>query len=262
MPETTPAPTFETVPPQTREEAIMDNLPQVRLIARRIFERLPGHVNLEDLVSSGTLGLIAAVDRYDGSQGVKLRTYAEYKIRGAILDSLRELDWAPRRQRRRARAIQQATAQAEQRSLRPATDNEIAEELGITLDQCQKWLADSRTLNFSSVEATTVDEDGRETQRQIAAQDELPNRAFERAQLQSVLAAALNRMPPAERNVLNLYYHENLTLREIARVMDVHESRVSQLKIQGLARLRVVIEKQWPRRGAQVDSSDLRGRGL
>lgn len=245
--------TTETaVPASSREEQILEHLPQVRLIARRIADRLPEHVNVEDLISSGTLGLIAAIDRYDGTQGVKLRTYAEYKIRGAILDSLRELDWVPRRQRRRARALRQAASTAEQRNLSSASSDDVAAELGIPLEQCQQWMADVRNLTFTSLDALCIDTEGNEVPRQIAAADEMPNRAMEKAQLQQTLARALTRMPSTERMVLNLYYHENLTLREISRVMGVHESRVSQLKIQALARLRVVIEKQWPQRGATL----------
>src|SRR3712207_5486783 len=110
---------------------IMEHLPQVRLIARRIHDRIPGNISLDDLVSSGVVGLIAAIDRYDGDQGVKLRTYAEYKIRGAILDSLRVLDWAPRRQRRRARQLSEAVSAAEQRMHRTPSEEEVAQELGI-----------------------------------------------------------------------------------------------------------------------------------
>jgi RNA polymerase sigma factor for flagellar operon FliA len=249
----TPETIAATITPSTREELILEHLPQVRLIARRIYDRLPGHVNLEDLVSSGTIGLIAAIDRYNGSQGVKLRTYAEYKIRGAILDSLRELDWAPRRQRRRARALQQAAVAAEQRNKQAASDSDVAAELGIPLQQCQQWMAEICNLSFTSVDSFAVDSDGRDVPRQIASTDEMPNHAIERTQLQAVLAQALTRMPTVERTVLNLYYHENLTLREISRVMNLHESRISQLKIQALARLRVVIEKQWPRKGGNLD---------
>jgi RNA polymerase sigma factor for flagellar operon FliA len=249
-PETT---AVATAPASNREELILEHLPQVRLIARRMYERLPGHVSLDDLVSAGTIGLIAAIDRYNGSTGVKLRTYAEYKIRGAILDSLRELDWAPRRQRRRARALQQAANAAEQRTKQAASEADVAAELGIPLQQCQQWMSEIRNLNFTSVDAFMVDSDGRDVPRQIASLDELPNRELERSELQGVLAKALSRMPVPERTVLNLYYHENLTLREIARVMNLHESRISQLRIQALGRLRIVVEKQWPRRGGKLE---------
>src|SRR5918911_1559072 len=127
-----------------REHLILEHLVQVKLIARRIHERLPVSVSLDDLISAGTLGLIAAIDRYDSSHDVKLKTYAEYKIRGAILDSLRGLDWAPRQKRRQAKQIEAAIAAAEQRLQRTPTEDEIALELGITIDEYHEWLVEIR----------------------------------------------------------------------------------------------------------------------
>src|SRR5579871_4263480 len=118
---------------EERERLILEHLPQVRLIARRIHERLPESVNLDDLISTGTLGLIAAIDRFDPRHNVKLKTYAEYKIRGAILDSLRGLDWAPRQQRKRSKQIEAAIAAIEQRLHRQPTEDEIAKELKLTI---------------------------------------------------------------------------------------------------------------------------------
>ena len=118
-----------------RERLILDHLPQVRLIARRIQERLPRHISLEDLVSTGVLGLIAAVDHFDPSHNVKLKTYAEYKIRGAILDSLRGMDWVPREERRKAREIENAAAAVERKASRPATEEEMAAELAVPIEQ-------------------------------------------------------------------------------------------------------------------------------
>src|SRR5690242_10946267 len=116
-----------------RESLILEHLPQVRLIARRIQERLPESVSLEDLVSTGVIGLISAIDNFDPSHNVKLKTYAEYKIRGAILDSLRGLDWAPRQKRRQAKKIEAAIASVEQRVHRAPSEEELAAELGIGL---------------------------------------------------------------------------------------------------------------------------------
>src|ERR1051325_2865810 len=117
-----------------RERLILEHLPQVRLIARRIQERLPENISLEDLVSTGVLGLISAIDNFDPGHNVKLKTYAEYKIRGAILDSLRGLDWAPRQKRRKAKQIEAAIATAEQRLQRSPTEDEVARELDISLE--------------------------------------------------------------------------------------------------------------------------------
>src|ERR1700756_4001135 len=127
---------------EERERLILEHLPQVRLIARRIHERLPESVNLDDLISTGTIGLIAAIDRFDPAHNVKLRTYAEYKIRGAILDSLRGLDWAPRQQRKRAKQIESAISAIEQRVHRTPTEEEIAGELGLELEEYHEWLVE------------------------------------------------------------------------------------------------------------------------
>src|SRR5689334_24403437 len=135
-----------------RERLILEHLPQVRLIARRIHERLPDSVSLDDLISTGTIGLIAAIDRFDPTHNVKLKTYAEYKIRGAILDSLRGLDWAPRQKRRKSKQIEAAIAVAEQRLQGPPPEEEIAAELGITLEEYHQWLVEIRGLNLASLE--------------------------------------------------------------------------------------------------------------
>src|SRR5437763_15132313 len=125
---------------QERERLILEHLPQVRLIARRIHERLPESVSLEDLVSTGTIGLIAAIDRFDPAHNVKLKTYAEYKIRGAILDSLRGLDWAPRQQRKRAKQIESAISVIEQRLHGSPSEEQIATQLNLSVDEYRGWL--------------------------------------------------------------------------------------------------------------------------
>src|SRR6266849_6334587 len=130
-----------------REQLILDHLPQVRLIARRIHDRLPESVSLDDLVSTGIVGLISAIDHFDSSHNVKLKTYAEYKIRGAILDNLRGLDWAPRQQRRRSKQIEAAISAAEQRLKRSPSEEEIARELGLSLEDYHEWLVEIRGLN-------------------------------------------------------------------------------------------------------------------
>lgn len=235
------------IPATERERLILENLPQVRLIARRIHERLPESVNLDDLISTGTVGLISAIDRFDPSQNVKLRTYAEYKIRGAILDSLRGLDWAPRQHRKRAKQIEAAISAAEQRLRRSPNEDEIALELGQTLEQYHDWLVDTRGLNLGSLESASPDDENRDLLNYLSDnEDSWPSRVVERSELQSLLAEALLKMPDMERIVLNLYYYEELTLREISKIVRLHESRISQLKSQAILRLRSYMEKRWP----------------
>jgi len=239
---------------EERDALILQHMPQVRLIARRIHDRLPETVSLEDLVSTGVIGLISAIDRYDPSQGVKLKTYAEYKIRGAILDSLRGLDWAPRQQRRRSKLIELAISNLEQRLHRAPSEEEIAAELDVSVDEYREWLTEIRGLNLGSLESHPPEEDGRELLRFVAdSEDFWPSTLLERAELRRVLAQAIARMPAIERTVLSLYFQEELTLREISSIIQLHESRVSQLKTQAIARLRAFLNKKWPSgRGAAV----------
>jgi RNA polymerase sigma factor for flagellar operon FliA len=232
---------------EERERLILEHLPQVRLIARRIHERLPESVSLEDLISTGTLGLIAAIDRFDPSHNVKLKTYAEYKIRGAILDSLRGLDWAPRQQRKRSKQIENAISAVEQRLHRMPTEEEIAEQLNLTIEEYHEWLVDVRGVNLGTLETKSPEEDGRDLLNYISDNEEnWPSRLLERSELQKLLAEAIEKMPYTEKVVLSLYYHEELTLREISKIVSLHESRISQLKSQAILRLRSYIEKRWP----------------
>jgi RNA polymerase sigma factor for flagellar operon FliA len=239
---------------EDRERLILQHMPQVRLIARRIHDRLPETVCLDDLVSAGVVGLISAIDRYDPSHGVKLKTYAEYKIRGAILDSLRDLDWAPRQQRHRSKLIESAIGKLEQVLGRSPGEEEIAKELGVSLAEYYDWLSEIRGLNVGSLESHPPEEDGRELMRFVADDGEAwPSSLLERSELRRILAQAITRMPEIERTVLGLYFQEELTLREIASIVKLHESRVSQLKTQAIARLRAFLQKKWPvGRGAAV----------
>jgi RNA polymerase sigma factor FliA len=232
---------------ERRDELIIEHLPQVRLIARRIHDRLPESVSLDDLVSTGVIGLIAAIDRFDPTQNVKLKTYAEHKIRGAILDSLRGLDWAPRQQRKRAKQIEAAINSAEQRLHRSPTEEEIASELGQTVTEYHAWLVDSRGLNLGSLEAAPGDDESRDLLEFVSDDSEQwPSRIVERSELQLLLAESISKLPTIEKTVLSLYYYEELTLREIAKIVSLHESRISQLKTQATLRLRSSMEKRWP----------------
>src|SRR5689334_3101959 len=135
-----------------RERLILEHLPQVRLIARRIQERLPENISLDDLISTGVIGLISAIDHFDPKHNVKLKTYAEYKIRGAILDSLRGLDWAPRQKRKKAKQIEAAIASAEQKLKRAPNEEEVSQELNVSIDEYHEWLVEIRGLNVASLE--------------------------------------------------------------------------------------------------------------
>jgi RNA polymerase sigma factor for flagellar operon FliA len=235
------------VTPELREQLILEHLPQVKLIARRIHERLPVSVSLDDLISTGVLGLIAAIDRYDPRHDVKLKTYAEYKIRGAILDSLRGLDWAPRQQRKRSKLIESAIGALEQEYHRTPTEEEIAAYLQLSIPEYQDWLSDSRGLTLGSLENAGTEDEGCDLLRYLSdSNEQWPSQIVERTELERLLAESIEKMPHLERTVLSLYYYEEMTLREIAKIVDLHESRISQLKSQAILRLRSYMQKRWP----------------
>ena len=227
---------------ETREDLIMKHLPQVRIIALRLRERLPASVSMEDLISAGTLGLIAAIDKFDQVHDVKLSTYAEFKIRGAILDALRELDWVPRQQRKRFKLIDAAVARLEQGLQRRPCAEEIAAHLGITVPEYHRWNSEATGVNLASLESA-LGEDQARTKLDLLADSriESPAATLERWEYEQLLTAAITDMPPLEKTVLQFYFFEEMTLREIAGIMQLHESRISQLKSRGLGRLRAAI---------------------
>jgi len=230
-----------------REQLILDHLPQVRWIASRICEKLSGAVSLEDLISTGIVGLINAVDSFDPSYNVKLKTYAEYKIRGAILDSIRGLDGVPGHHRKKLRIIDSAIFAVEQRVMRPPTDDEISRELGISTEEYRRWLEDVRGVTLGSLDVVSDNGEGVSMLRYIAdkSEDE-PGRLFERAELERILEEAVERMPHQERMILDLYYRQEMTLREIGEIFDLHITRISQLKAQAVLRLRSHVLRIWP----------------
>jgi RNA polymerase sigma factor for flagellar operon FliA len=231
---------------QEREELILEHLRQVHFIAARIHEKLPPSVELDDLISAGIVGLVAAVDNFDPSKNASLKTYAEYKIRGAILDSIRGLDGIPTHKRKRVKLVQEAMRSAERRLQRTPGEEEIAAELGISLAEYQQWVVELRAVSLGSLE---VIEDGEEMSLLKFISDdeqETPDRILERSELERVVADGMKNMPENERLVLSLYYKEELNLREIAAVMELHITRISQLRAQGILRLRSYLERKWP----------------
>jgi len=232
--------------PQEREELILEHLPQVNWIASRIHEKLPSSVQLDDLVSAGVVGLLAAIDHFDPSHNASLKTYAEYKIRGAILDSIRGLDGIPSHRRKHLKDVQKAISNTEHRLQRTPGEEEIAAELGISLSEYQQWMVDLRGVSLGSL---NVLESGEEVGliRFIADDEEQsPERILQQSQLERVIADGIGKMPENERTVLSLYYKEEMNLREIASIMDLHITRISQLRAQGILRLRGFIDHKWP----------------
>jgi RNA polymerase sigma factor FliA len=239
-----PAPVLEA---SERERLILEHLPHVRWVAMRIHEKIAGAVSLEDLISAGVIGLINAVDSYDPKFNVKLKTYAEHRIRGSILDSIRGLDGVPAHKRKRLKEIEAAIAAAEQRLQRSPGEEDIAADLGVSLASYQQELADLRAVSLGSLDEVEDGFSESKLLRYIAHDEEnQPARILERAELEKLLIDAVNRMPRLERTVLTLYYKEEQNLHEIAEILGIHTTRVCQLKSQAVLRLRAYVMKKWP----------------
>src|SRR5690242_9393803 len=226
-----------------RDRLILTYAPLVKYVAGRLGSGLPAHVDDEDLVSYGLLGLIGAIERYDPERDVKFETYAIARIRGAIIDELRALDWVPRSVRSRARDIERAIGELEAKLGRVPTDEEIAGKLGITTDELDESLSEiSRSSIAALDELWTIGGSGGD---QVALIDTIedteapdPQGALSQTELREAIADAIARLPEREKLVVTLYYYEELTLREIGEVLGVTESRVSQLHTKAILRLK------------------------
>jgi RNA polymerase sigma factor FliA len=222
-----------------RERLLLEHLPQVQFVARRIHGRLPQQVLLEDLVHAGILGLMDAVRKYDPSKNVQLKHYAEFRIRGAILDSLRLVDWSPRAVRRQARRLEQAIHQCKARLGRDPSDTEIAEEMQVSLASLQRLQGDLRGLEIGSLQADADDPSDRETvQMRADADEEDPYHQTLRSEIKGLLEKAIDELPGREREVLGLYHFQELTMKQVGAKLSIGESRVSQIHTSALLRLR------------------------
>jgi len=223
----------------SREQVLIDHLPTVRYIARRIHERLPQHVDLEDLISAGVIGLMDAYDKFDHGKRVQFKSYAQFRIRGAILDSLRTLDWSPRELRRKGRSVEEAIRKLTQALGRSPAEQEIAAELGISLNDYQMLLGELKGLEIGSLHVEKNEESGDEELAYVASPDEDgPLFRALKGELRQRLADAIEDLPEKERLVLTLYYHEELTMKEIGLTLGVVESRVSQIHSSAVLKLR------------------------
>ena len=223
-----------------RERLLVEQLPQVKYIAKRIHDRLPPHILLEDLVHAGILGLIEAIQRFDPARHVELKSYAKHRIHGAILDSLRDLDWSPRPLRRKARRIEEAQQKLRARLGYSPSESQLAEELGMGLDKFQHLLGELRGLDLRSLQSETVEE-GFEREVRNATPTTAPDDPLSlclRSEMTGLLAKAVEELPERERQLLALYYYEELTMKEAGAVLGIGEARVSQLHSAAIVRLR------------------------
>lgn len=205
----------------------------VKFVAGRLAAGLPKSVDTGDLVSAGVFGLMNAIDKFDPANGAKFETYAIPRIRGAILDGLRALDWVPRSVRSRSRSVQDAIAQLEHQLGRTPTDEEIATELKITVEELEKWLSDIAAGSVGPLDHVAMDNTAAEANAQIQ-----PGRAMEEGELRDAMRAEISKLPEREQAILILYYEDGLTLSEIGDALGVTESRISQIHTKAVLQLR------------------------
>jgi len=224
------------------ERLLLEHLPIVRFLARRIHERLPQHVEMEDLVSAGVVGLMDAFAKFDPKKKVQFRSYAQFRIRGAILDSLRTLDWSPRELRRKGRAVEEAVRLLTARLGRAPGETEIASELNVSLDQYQALLGDLKGLEIGTLHTEHNEDSGEEELAYVPGQPEDdPLFCCLRGELKERLADAIEGLAERERLVMTLYYYEELTMREIGLALGVVESRISQIHASAVVHLRAAL---------------------
>ena len=228
---------------EERDELITTHLSKVKYIAERMAAKLPPSVEKDDLYGAGVIGLIDAVERFEPARGIAFTTFAEMRVRGSIIDSLRSLDWASRSTRKRAREVQDAYSKIEQRLGRYATEEEVAEELGIELGELQKTLMDIRGLSLRNLDERE-EESGISLIETIASEDLTPFESFEENELKALITSLVRKLPEKEQMVISLYYIDELNMKEIGEVLSVSESRVSQLRTQAILRIRGGIKKR------------------
>ena len=227
---------------QERDRLLLEHLPSVRYIARRIHERLPQHVELDDLVSAGVVGLIDAFSKFDHGKKVQFKSYAQFRIRGAILDSLRTLDWSPRELRRKGRAVEEAIRTLTQRLGRAPQEQEIAKEMELGLEAYQLLLGELKGLEIGSLHVERSEDSGDEELAYIpGSPEEDPLFLCMKGEMRQRLVEAIDDLPEKERMVLTLYYYEDLTMKEIGLTLGVVESRVSQIHSAAVVRLRAAL---------------------
>ena len=233
----------------TRDKLIVEYAPLIKYIAQKIAARLPANIELDDLISSGVIGLMDAINKYDASRDNKFKTYAEFRIRGAILDELRAQDWVPRSVREKAKQLERCYAKIEQTQGRQATDEEVCEALSLSQEEFHDMLNQVRSVSllsyddlssFSKADKRTLHGFG-----DSGSRTPTPFNEVNVAAVKKMIAEAIRDLPEKQRLVLSLYYYEDLNLKEIGRVLDVTESRVSQLHTQAILRLKGKLRNHW-----------------
>jgi len=233
----------------SRDQLILEYAPLIKYISQKIAARLPANIELDDLMSSGVIGLMDAIDKYDASRDNKFKTYAEFRIRGAILDELRAQDWVPRSVREKAKQLERCYARIEQLKGRQATEEEVCEELGISNEEFHEMLNQVKSVSLLSYDDLSnfskADKRALHGLGEAGAKSPTPFNEVNVAGVKKMIAEAITDLPEKQRLVLSLYYYEDLNLKEIGRVLDVTESRVSQLHTQAILRLKARLKNHF-----------------
>ncbi|HTZ60345.1 MAG TPA: FliA/WhiG family RNA polymerase sigma factor [Acidobacteriaceae bacterium] len=246
-----------------QEKLMLEHLPIVRFIARRIHERLPQHVPIEDLYSAGVIGLLDAFSKFDPSKQVQFRSYAQFRIRGAILDNLRTLDWSPRELRRKGRAIEQAIQTLTAQFGRAPSDLEIAEQMHLDLPAYQQLLGELKGLEIGTLHSERSEDSGEEELVYLPNRpEEDPLYRYLHAEMRERLIQAISELPERERLVMTLYYYEETTMKEIGLILGVVESRISQIHASAVLRLRARLADFAARQDPAATSSAPRRPGV
>lgn len=223
---------------EVREKIIIEYAPLVKIVAGRQSMYLGYNVEYDDLVGYGIFGLIDAIDKFDYDKGIKFETYASLRIRGAILDQIRKMDWIPRSLRQKQKKIDTAMSKLEAELGRPATDDEIAKEIGISEDELLNWQGQANVSNVISLDEF-VDAGGEKEVGSIGTSSfDTPEEVIERDEVKKLLVESLESLTDKEKKVILLYYYEELTLKEISQVLEVSESRISQLHTKALQKMK------------------------
>ncbi len=224
--------------PEQREQLILEYAPLVKLVAGRLSMYLGYNVEYDDLVSYGIFGLIDAIDKFDCLKDVKFETYASLRIRGSILDQIRKMDWIPRTVRQRQRELDRAMHEVEIETGHPASDEELAVKLGISSDELNEWQAQLKVTNVVSLNEFMEAGSEVPNEKNLASHFEGPEEVIDKKELSEKLAECLDMLTEKEKQVILFYYYEELTLKEISYVLEVSESRVSQLHTRALQKMR------------------------
>ena len=234
------------ITPENREEVIKRYSPMIKYVANRIAMRLPPHIEVDDLISVGVLGLMDAISKYDSTRGAKFKTYAEFRVRGAILDELRSLDWVPRSIRQKASQVDKVVQKLQAKLSRSPEDEEVAQEMGLSLDQFHDTLNETKSMPVFSLEDLGLAKDSGEQQSLLdclaGKADADPQTQIRLVELKEIIAKAIDGLPEKERLMVSLYYYEELTMKEIGAVLEITESRVSQIHSKAVYRLRTKLK--------------------